>query len=239
MSVVKIGVTGNPDDARTVTEEDIARLALPAASQIQETGAKSWIRRFPGKRSFDLALSGVLLILLAPLLLSIALILRLSSQGPVLFVQQRNGYAKQRFGMYKFRTMKVMEDGHRAVQCRPNDSRVTSIGRFLRRTSLDELPQLINVVNGEMSLVGPRPHPINLDSQFSMVIPGYDHRFSTPPGLTGLAQVMGYRGPTQTIEDMQRRISADLAYADGRSLAADIRILAATAPALWFHKNAC
>lgn len=239
MSVVKLGVTEESNASRSLSEDDISQLGLPTASHYQGLGARSWVTRFPAKRSFDLIVTSVLLVLLSPLLLTIALILRLSSKEAVIFVQQRNGYAKQRFGMYKFRTMTVMEAGHQAVQCKPNDSRVTSIGRFLRKTSLDELPQLINVLKGEMSLVGPRPHPISLDNQFSLVIPGYDRRFSAAPGLTGLAQVTGYRGPTQTIEDMQKRISADLAYADHQSLAMDIRILAATAPALLFRKNAC
>lgn len=239
MSVVKIGVTEESGASRSLSEDEISQLSLPNADRYQNSGAKSWVTRFPAKRSFDLIVSSILLILLSPLLLVIALILRLSSKGAVIFVQQRNGYAKQRFGMYKFRTMTVMEAGHQAVQCTTGDSRVTSIGRLLRKTSLDELPQLINVLMGEMSLVGPRPHPISLDNQFSMVIPGYDRRFSAAPGLTGLAQVMGYRGPTNTIEDMQKRINADLAYADQQSLAMDIRILAATAPALMFHKNAC
>jgi putative colanic acid biosysnthesis UDP-glucose lipid carrier transferase len=199
----------------------------------------AWFKRFPGKRAFDIVIASTLLVLLFPLLAAIAVLIRATSHGPALFIQRRNGYAKRQFGMLKFRTMYVLEDGFNAIQCARQDKRVTRIGRWLRRMSLDELPQLVNIIKGEMSLVGPRPHPVVLDRQYAALISDYDNRFQTPPGITGLAQVLGFRGPTETVQDMEQRILADLTYVDKISLLLDLKILICTLPALVRSRNAC
>ncbi len=182
--------------------------------------------------------ASVMLAVLAPLLALIAFAIRVSSRGPVLFRQQRYGKRGEIFTIYKFRTMRCTESGHEAVQCRKNDPRVTMIGAFLRRTSLDELPQLINVVRGEMAMVGPRPHPLGLDPEFAPRIRDYQRRYAVKPGLTGLAQIRGHRGPTETLEAMSRRIASDLEYVYRRSLGLDLWIMIRTVPAVVLGCNA-
>jgi putative colanic acid biosynthesis UDP-glucose lipid carrier transferase len=180
------------------------------------------------KRGLDLVLSLLLLLFLTPLLISIAVLIRATSDGPALFRQRRSGLDGRVFKVLKFRTMTVMEDGAvRAV--RRGDVRVTAIGAILRRTSLDELPQLINVLRGEMSLVGPRPHAVSHDRQFSLLAPAYPARFRTRPGLTGLAQISGHRGEIRTRECLLARLEADLRYIRDWSLLLDLKILAMTA----------
>ena len=190
------------------------------------------------KSCIDRTAAAAGLLLLSPVLLGCALAVRLDSKGPILFLQPRHGEKGEIFNIYKFRTMKVMETGADFVQARKNDQRVTRIGKFLRRTSLDELPQLINVLTGEMSLVGPRPHPIKLNEQFETRIHNYRQRHAVKPGLTGLAQIRGFRGPTETTRQMSLRVESDLEYIRSWSLWLDLRILIATPIQLLLGRNA-
>jgi lipopolysaccharide/colanic/teichoic acid biosynthesis glycosyltransferase len=142
----------------------------------------------------------------------VALAVRLDSRGPILFRQNRNGFNGRPFRIYKFRSMTVMEDGAVVTQAKRDDARVTRVGRFLRRSSLDELPQLLNVLKGDMSLVGPRPHALAHDDHYSGLLAEYAFRHHVKPGITGWAQVNGFRGETPTIDLMKRRIDLDLQY---------------------------
>jgi exopolysaccharide biosynthesis polyprenyl glycosylphosphotransferase len=180
------------------------------------------------KYVLDGVLAALGLFLLSPLLVLVALAIRLDSNGPALFKQIRTGLNGLPFRIYKFRTMTVQEDGAVIRQATQGDARVTQIGRMLRKTSLDELPQLINVIRGEMSLVGPRPHALAHDEYYGREIPAYERRFAVKPGITGWAQVNGARGETATVADMQRRVDLDLWYVEHRSLALDLKILAWT-----------
>jgi putative colanic acid biosynthesis UDP-glucose lipid carrier transferase len=172
------------------------------------------------------------LVFLAPLLVTLALWVRLDSPGPALFRQRRTGLNGRVFVIYKLRTMAAGDPPLDADEAGFDPARVTGPGRFLRRASLDELPQLINVLRGEMSLVGPRPHAVVHDRHFGRLLPAYADRFRTRPGLTGLAQVSGRRGPIRTLGCMAARVGDDNAYIDGWSIRADLRILARTLPSL-------
>jgi Undecaprenyl-phosphate glucose phosphotransferase len=177
-------------------------------------------------------------LVLLPLMLLIALLIRLSSPGPVFFRQKRHGMGGEAIEIYKFRTMRQHKEGAGQVtQASPQDNRVTGIGRFLRHTSLDELPQLFNVLKGEMSLVGPRPHAVEHNDLFKSRIPRYMLRHKVKPGLTGWAQVNGFRGLTDTPEKMAMRIEHDLWYIQNWSLWLDLKILLMT-PFVMMHKNA-
>ena len=182
------------------------------------------------KRAEDLVIATLVLILVAPLMALVALLIRLDSPGPVLFRQKRLGFNNNVIVIFKFRTMK-----HRPVpeadvaQARRNDPRVTRVGAFLRRSSIDELPQLFNVLRGEMSLVGPRPHALAHNDQYAALIDEYLGRHRLQPGITGWAQVNGFRGETATLDKMQRRVEHDLAYIDDWSLLLDLKILVMTA----------
>jgi putative colanic acid biosynthesis UDP-glucose lipid carrier transferase len=177
------------------------------------------------KRLIDIVVSGILLLAcLVPGLL-IALLVKLDSPGPVLFRQRRIGYGGRPFHILKFRTMHVLEDGPQVVQARRGDPRVTRLGALLREFSLDELPQLINVLVGDMSLVGPRPHAAAHDDYYGRHIANYAYRQRVRPGITGWAQINGARGATPTLSDMQVRIDLDAWYVDHGSLALDLRIL--------------
>ena len=189
------------------------------------------------KRTLDLSGSAVMLFLLAPLLAGLALAIRLDSPGPVLFRQPRQGFSDDVFELLKFRTMQHDPDAP-FVQARADDGRVTAVGHWLRRTSLDELPQLINVLRGEMSLVGPRPHQIDLNAAFMQQIRRYAARHRVKPGITGLAQVYGWRGETDTEDKMVGRVSHDLHYIENWSLLLDLKILALTVLTGFAHKNA-
>ncbi|MEB3258377.1 MAG: undecaprenyl-phosphate glucose phosphotransferase [Cyanobacteriota bacterium] len=182
------------------------------------------------KRLFDLLVAALALVLLAPLFLLIALLVATTSPGPVFFAQTRYGLDGRPFRMLKFRTMTVTEDGATPglQQARRDDPRVTPLGRILRRWSLDELPQLLNVLNGSMSLVGPRPHAVDHNEHYRKLIPGYMQRHSFKPGMTGLAQVEGWRGETAELSAMARRVEADLRYQRDWSLSLDLRILLRT-----------
>jgi putative colanic acid biosynthesis UDP-glucose lipid carrier transferase len=182
------------------------------------------------KRTFDIVFSTIGLLLISPVLLVLAALVKLSSPGPILFKQDRSGIDGKTFKMYKFRTMTVTEDGNTPglQQARRNDPRVTPIGRILRRWSLDELPQLFNVLEGSMSLVGPRPHAVEHNQQYRKLISGYMQRHLFKPGITGLAQVEGWSGETAQLELMARRVEADLRYLRDWSIALDLKILIKT-----------
>lgn len=185
------------------------------------------------KRMFDFVVAMSLLIFLAPAMIIIALAIKLTSRGPVLFRQTRYGRFKRPFEILKFRTMSVMENGDDFLQAQRDDPRITQLGAFLRRTSLDELPQLWNVVRGEMSLVGPRPHAISMDDAYAKQISGYDRRFLMRPGITGLAQCKGFRGGTDRMSQMIGRLCRDIYYVRNRSMTLDVSILAMTLVALF------
>jgi putative colanic acid biosynthesis UDP-glucose lipid carrier transferase len=191
------------------------------------------------KAAEDRVLSFLILVVAAVPMLLIALAIRLDSPGPVLFRQRRAGFGREPFVMLKFRSMHIDADPPGEVpQARRNDPRVTRVGRFLRRTSLDELPQLINVVRGEMSLVGPRPHAVEHDSLYAGVIGEYLARQRVKPGMTGWAQIHGLRGETDTPEKMRRRVAMDLYYIDNWSLVMDLKILALTPFVVLLQENA-
>jgi Undecaprenyl-phosphate glucose phosphotransferase len=180
------------------------------------------------KRAFDMCIAGLALLVLSPLLLIVSLAIRLDSRGPVFFRQTRHGYDNEIIRVLKFRSMTTIEDGRHFKQAVKNDPRVTRLGCILRRTNIDELPQLVNVLLGEMSIVGPRPHPIALNQAFAERISPFSRRHKVKPGITGWAQVNGYRGETDTIEKMRRRIECDLYYIDNWSFLLDIKIILMT-----------
>lgn len=180
------------------------------------------------KRLTDLALASAALVVAAPLLLAIAVGVKRSSPGPVIFRQRRNGLDGREIVIYKFRTMRTQDDGAHVQQARREDPRVTPFGRLLRRTSMDELPQLINVLQGRMSLVGPRPHAVAHNEMYRTLIPAYMRRHQVRPGITGWAQVNGHRGETDTLEKMQDRVAFDLAYLRNASPGLDLVILLRT-----------
>ena len=187
------------------------------------------------KRLFELIVASSLLIFLFPVLVLIALMVRMTSPGPALFRQHRYGRFKQKFEILKFRTMCVMESGDNFSQAQRNDPRITRFGAFLRRTSLDELPQLWNVVRGDMSLIGPRPHAIAMDDDYAQRISGYDQRFLMRPGITGLAQCSGFRGGTDRISMMIGRLCRDIYYVRNRTMMLDLQIIFMTARSLLSH----
>jgi len=190
------------------------------------------------KRMEDILISGALILLLAPVLLAIAGLVKRSSPGPVLFKQWRHGIGGQRFVVWKFRTMRFEPRSAVAKQATSGDDRITTIGKLLRRWSLDELPQLFNVLIGDMSLVGPRPHPLWLNETYAQVIERYMQRHRVKPGLTGWAQVNGFRGETDTREKMEQRINCDLYYITHWSPWLDIKIMARTVGAVVRGSNA-
>jgi putative colanic acid biosysnthesis UDP-glucose lipid carrier transferase len=190
------------------------------------------------KRIIDIALAAVVLLMATPLMLALAVLVRLSSPGPVIFKQRRYGLDGREIMVYKFRTMNVIEDGPNIVQASKADARITGVGRFMRRYSLDELPQLVNVLQGHMSLVGPRPHAVAHNEEYRKLIKGYMIRHKVPPGITGLAQVNGCRGETARVEDMQARVDYDLEYLRHWSPLLDFKILFLTAVRLLRDENA-
>lgn len=190
------------------------------------------------KRIEDIVIGSLLLIVSLPLFPLIALAIRMESKGPAIFSQRRRGLNQRIIKMLKFRTMTVTEDGAAMQQAQPGDARITFVGRILRRTSMDELPQLINVLKGEMSLVGPRPHALAHDEQFSEIVESYANRHQVKPGMTGLAQVRGLRGQTSTNDKMEARINADIDYIRNWSLGLDVKILMLTIWAVITGKNA-
>jgi len=190
------------------------------------------------KRVFDFGVSLLALIVLSPVLLAIAATVKFSSPGPVIFKQRRYGLDGQQISVYKFRTMTVTEDGNDIRQASKDDQRFTPVGAILRRTSMDELPQLVNVLYGQMSLVGPRPHAVAHNEQYRKLIKGYMVRHKVLPGITGLAQVNGLRGETKTIEQMEARVRYDLEYLRSWSIMLDFKIILKTALGIFKDSNA-
>ncbi|AIR68702.1 MULTISPECIES: undecaprenyl-phosphate glucose phosphotransferase [Dickeya] len=177
------------------------------------------------KRLEDIVAASIITVLISPLLLGIALLVKLTSKGPVIFRQRRYGMDGKAIEVWKFRSMTVMENGDTVIQASKGDKRVTPVGAFLRRTSLDELPQFINVIRGEMSIVGPRPHAVAHNEQYRKLIKGYMLRHKMKPGITGWAQINGWRGETDTLEKMEKRVECDLFYIENWSVWLDIKII--------------
>jgi Undecaprenyl-phosphate glucose phosphotransferase len=190
------------------------------------------------KRAMDIAGAVLSLVILSPLMLLSALAVKLDSAGPVLFRQRRNGFNAKQFLIFKFRTMSVMEDGTAIAQAKRFDPRVTTVGKVLRRSSIDELPQLLNVLRGDMSLVGPRPHALAHDDHYGDLMADYAFRHHVKPGITGWAQVRGYRGETARVEQMKGRIDCDLWYINNWSLLLDLKIILLTCFELMRRRNA-
>ena len=179
------------------------------------------------KRALDCLIAATLLLPVGLLFVGIALAIKFDDSGPIFYKQKRHGIGLKPFYMWKFRSMKVV-DNDVFSQATKFDGRVTRVGAFLRRTSLDELPQLINVLRGEMSLVGPRPHAVVMDNEFDGLIENYRRRYCVRPGITGLAQIRGFRGETENLQKMQDRVDADNEYIDRWSVILDLKILALT-----------
>jgi exopolysaccharide biosynthesis polyprenyl glycosylphosphotransferase len=180
------------------------------------------------KRTFDVIAAAIGLILLSPLFVMVAAAIKLDSRGPAFFRQTRHGFNNESIRVFKFRSMRTIEDGANFNQAVKNDGRVTKVGKFIRMVNIDELPQLINVLFGEMSMVGPRPHPIALNEMFEEQISQLSRRHNVKPGITGWAQINGFRGETDTLEKMKLRLEHDLYYIDQWSFLFDIQIIMTT-----------
>ena len=233
-----------PIPVALVPDPALAALAAKPRYQLGETLALE-IQREPfsleeraAKRALDLVVAGAALVALAPLMAAIALAIRLESPGRILFRQTRGGFNGLPFQIIKFRSMRVAEDGAEVKQARRQDPRVTRVGAVLRRTSLDELPQLFNVLRGEMSLVGPRPHAMKHDGEFAARVENYAFRHHVKAGVTGWAQVHGARGPIESVEQIRRRVELDLWYVEHWSLTLDFFILLRTLGAVIHGRNA-
>jgi putative colanic acid biosynthesis UDP-glucose lipid carrier transferase len=182
------------------------------------------------KRAFDIVFSSLFLLTIFPAVYAVlGVVIKWDSPGPVFFVQERTGKGGRRFRCYKFRSMYPEGEETECRQATLGDRRVTRIGRFLRRTNMDELPQFMNVLKGEMSVVGPRPHPLWLDEEYEPLIKGYKRRYGVKPGITGWAQIMGYRGETRRVKEMEGRINRDIWYINHWSFGLDMRIVVRTA----------
>jgi len=199
---------------------DLGGIPVFSIFSVPLAGIEGWIKRLQ-----DLFLAGFVILLISPLLLVIGILIKLTSKGPILFIQRRYGLHGGEVKIYKFRTMTVCEDGAVFTQTKKSDPRVTKLGSFLRRSSLDELPQFLNVVRGEMSIVGPRPHPVAMNEHYRHLIDDYMLRHKIKPGITGWAQVNGWRGETETLEKMMKRVEYDLEYIRNWSTWLDFKII--------------
>ena len=213
--------------------DHIGGVPVVAICETPFTGINSLV-----KRASDIVLAAVIQIMLLPLMAIIAVAVKMTSPGPVIFKQRRYGLYGEQIIVYKFRTMTVAEDGDVVVQARKNDQRITRLGSFLRKSSLDELPQFINVLQGRMSIVGPRPHAVAHNEQYRKLIKGYMLRHKVRPGITGWAQVNGLRGETDTLDKMRDRIEFDLAYLRNWSLLFDFWIIIRTFKIVLHRENA-
>jgi Undecaprenyl-phosphate glucose phosphotransferase len=220
-----------PLPVRLVPDENIERFLATPMLGVGTTWAAE-LKRAPLsvaeqalKRAFDVLAAAVGIVLLSPLMLTAVLLIKLDSSGPVLFTQTRNGFNGRSFRILKFRTMSVLEDGPHIRQATRNDPRITSVGRWLRRMSIDELPQLFNVLGGSMSLVGPRPHAAAHNTEYERLVANYAFRYHVKPGISGWAQVNGFRGETPSVDLMERRVELDLWYVNNWSFWLDVRIL--------------
>jgi len=213
-----------------------SRLGPLSLLQVKPKPIRDW--GYVLKLTLDYVLGAIALIVFAPLMLLVACLIKLDSPGPALFRQRRHGYNHRVIDVYKFRTMMVAEDGTNIQQARKNDPRVTRIGGFLRRTSIDELPQLFNVLKGEMSLVGPRPHALAHNDFYNEQLERYANRHCVKPGMTGWAQINGMRGPTENPDKMRKRVQLDLYYIENWSIWLDLRIIAVTPFVGFMNRNA-
>ncbi|GAB5504372.1 undecaprenyl-phosphate glucose phosphotransferase [Pyruvatibacter sp.] len=233
-----------PVDIRVCPGMPVIEGSVPQVSYLNDMPLISALKRPIGewswmaKAAFDRVAASLLLILVAPLMVLVAIAVRLESRGPALFRQRRHGFNHEVISVLKFRSMSVMEDGDVVKQASKNDARITRLGAMLRRTSLDELPQLLNVIRGDMSLVGPRPHALTHNNHYAKIIGHYANRHRVKPGITGLAQVNGMRGETDTPDKMAARIKYDLYYIDNWSVWLDIKILVRTATVVLFQEAA-
>jgi putative colanic acid biosysnthesis UDP-glucose lipid carrier transferase len=223
-----------PDgDADAIRQSRVGeRLCWQFAAAPKDKAASS-----AAKRIVDFSAAVILLVLFLPAFILIALMIKSESPGPVIFRQRRTGLGGKVFTIFKFRTMRVAEDDHSVRAAMRTDPRVTWVGEMLRRTSLDEIPQLLNVLIGDMSMVGPRPHALAHDLEYGRMIPAYHLRFRVRPGITGLAQVRGLRGGIESLADMERRVAADNEYIEQWDDLSDIVILSRTIPALLTKTN--
>jgi putative colanic acid biosynthesis UDP-glucose lipid carrier transferase len=198
----------------------VAGIPLVSVYESPFHGIEGWV-----KRAEDLVLGSFILLLISPVMLLIALAIKLTMPGSIIFKQNRYGLKGEVVEVWKFRSMKVSDNGNQVIQATRSDPRITPLGAFLRRHSLDELPQFINVLQGRMSIVGPRPHAVAHNEQYRSLIYGYMLRHKVKPGITGWAQVTGWRGETDSLEKMQGRIDCDLAYVRNWTLWLDIKII--------------
>ncbi len=213
--------------------QDLGGIPLVGICETPFTGTNELVKRIS-----DIIISSIILVAIAPVLLVLAIGVKLSSPGPIIFKQRRNGLDGKEILVYKFRSMRVMDNGPVVRQASKNDPRITPFGAFIRRTSLDELPQFINVLQGRMSIVGPRPHAVAHNEQYRELIKAYMVRHKVKPGITGWAQIHGYRGETDTIEKMKARVEYDLEYLRNWSLALDLKIILRTIPLMIFDRGA-
>jgi Undecaprenyl-phosphate glucose phosphotransferase len=218
--------------------EEVKLSKLGPVTSLQLTRRPLTRTEIARKRLFDLVVAAVALIALTPVLLAVAAVVWLDSPGPVFFVQRRYGFNQQPFRIIKFRTMRTLDDGPVIAQATRNDPRLTRIGRFLRRWNIDEIPQLFNVLTGDMSLVGPRPHALSHDQEYQQRISLYARRHNVKPGITGWAQIHGCRGEIDTDEKMRRRLEHDLFYIDNWSLLLDLQIIFRTVLSPAGYRNA-
>jgi putative colanic acid biosynthesis UDP-glucose lipid carrier transferase len=218
-----------PRDSELIVRDDVDVLLEAGARRLASSKLK---------RALDIVGASVGLVLLSPVFLIVGALIVIESPGSALFRQRRSGFDNNTFVIFKFRSMRVAEDGPQIEQAKPDDQRITKVGALMRRTSVDELPQLLNILKGEMSLVGPRPHALAHDRFYGACVPGYCHRFKTKPGLTGLAQVSGLRGQTADVSAMAARVEKDLQYIREWSIFLDIKILLKTVLIFAFHPAA-
>ena len=226
-------------DAANMPDEDVVeRYSATADFRLQALPAPTPVASHPVKRLLDFLIAGFGLLLFLPLLLLVTAAIRIETPGSSIFRQRRTGYRGRVFTIYKFRTMTVTEDHGSVQQATKNDKRVTAVGALLRKLSIDELPQLWNVLRGDMSIVGPRPHALAHDEYYGALIPTYAARFRAKPGLTGYAQVNGFRGEIRDARGMSDRVAADNHYIETWSLRLDIAILARTLPLIFSDPRA-
>ncbi|WP_431260938.1 undecaprenyl-phosphate glucose phosphotransferase [Roseateles chitinivorans] len=190
------------------------------------------------KRISDIVLASLILVLISPILVMLAIGVKMSSPGPVIFRQRRNGLDGEEIMVYKFRSMRSMDNGAVVKQATKGDSRITPFGAFIRKTSLDELPQFVNVLQGRMSIVGPRPHAVAHNEEYRQIIKAYMVRHKVKPGITGWAQVNGLRGETDTVDKMKARVEYDLEYLRNWSLGLDLQIIVRTVRLMLFDRHA-
>lgn len=235
LNAVKERLLRSPLSARLIPDQALRQLidrgsisGVRSALSVQLQYASMSMGQQFIKRTIDILAASIVLLILSPLLLVVAIAIKLDTPGPIIFRQRRNGFNGRQFVIFKFRTMKVLEDGPQIIQARHGDPRVSRVGRLLRRTSLDELPQLANVVIGDMSLVGPRPHALAHDGEYTALIADYAFRQHVKPGMTGLAQINGLRGETSNLRKMKERVAFDLWYIRHWSIWLDLWILIRT-----------